>query len=407
MRRFKRWSGFVLAMALALATASAAFAGAIRSIEDFPTKEKDLPFSDARNRVAMFTFEDPDHTQLGDAIAFLVSKRVLFDAGVESLAIILFEQGLKPDESGLSYFEKVDKITSGRGFAAALWGHIAREGDELVVDTFVQLYPRNVDRLFDRHFQVAEFDQSLRASVAPKRIWVQSLRFKLSQAESIRTIAESVRTLRKKPRLDSKRVDDGYLSEGATYRVLKRRGSWTQLFLVETGKVGWTSVDVYCGGETLCASIIGGAEFLIDLLRYANGLRNDVRAFDIYTRPARAVSAQIEVLKLLRAGRESAVSLEAAEELMSDWIMGDNNAGDVTFANLWTLASLYRLQRTDDLNPESIRSVANQLARAVLNDPGNLDMLHNLAVLFRFLGDEDKSRLAERLYEEQLARIAH
>ena len=48
--------------------------------------------------------------------------------------------------------------------------------------------------------------------------------------------------------------------------------------------------------------------------------------------------------------------------------------------------------------------VANDLAKAVLADPGNLDALHNLRVLFEYVGDGKRAALARDLYEERAAR---
>lgn len=385
---------------IVLAFTGAAYGEAIRSIEEFLVNDGELPFTDARNRIAMFTFEDPDDTRLGDAMAFLASKRVLFDANVGSLAIILFEQGLSPDDSGLGYFEKVDKLTADHDFIAALWGHIARDGDDLVVDTFVQLYPER----FRYRFRVGGLDDRLRARLTPSRIWVQSLRFPVSQAEAIHTIADSVRTLREGPDLQEEPVPGGYLKQGTTYRVTEREGNWSKLMLVENDVRGWTSVDAQCGADSRCTDLIAGASFLNDLLRFANGRGADVQTSSARTTSVEAVSTQVSLLELLEAARREGSLLEEVIETTSEWIARTDVPGKATFANLRAVARLRSLEQAGNLSPQTAQPVTDELARVSLDDPGNADLLHNLAVLFRFLGDDEKSRLAGRLYEEQIAR---
>jgi hypothetical protein len=395
----------ILAGMLALGAAGAVSAADIRNIERFLASDGgDLPFEGATNRIAMLTFEDPDGTGLGDDVAFLASKRVLFGADVNSLAIILFEQGLERDESGLSYFEKVDRITEGRNFVAALWGHISREGKELVVDTFVQVYPDRAARLFDVELELEAFDEPLHASVAPRRIWAQSVRLPLSAVAEIHTIADSVRTLRESPNREAPPVEDAVLVEGATYRVVDRHDDWTEVVLTESGLPGWTSVDAFCGAEPRCAGLISGAEFLNELLRYVNARGNAIHVSEDSTRTARAVAVQVRLIETLSRPDPSADRLAEAIEIASRWTEGKSAPGGATFANLSALARLRQLELEGALGPESVRPVAKRLARASLDDPGNLDLLHNLSVLFGFLGDSERSQLAHTLYQKQSAR---
>jgi hypothetical protein len=383
MRCTSATAQLIVAGLLALAAAGAVAAADIRSIESFLANDGgDLPFEGASNRIAMLTFEDPDGTGLGDDIAFLASKRVLFDAGVESLAIILFEQGLEPDASGLSYFEKVDRITKGRNFVAALWGHISRDADELVIDTFVQVYSDRAPRLFDG--------------------------LPLSAIEEIHAIAASVRTLRETPDREAPPVENALLLEGTTYRIVDRSDDWTHVALHGSDLHGWTSVDAFCGGEGPCAGIIAGAGFLNELLRYVNHRGSALRVADDATRTARAVGDQVLLIEMLRD--PSGPSSSRFDEVMrtaSRWTQEKSAPGGATFVNLQSLAQLRQLEREGGLDPEKVRALANRLARASLDDPGNLDLLHNLSVLFGFLGDLDRSLLAQTLYQTQSARSGH
>jgi len=53
----------------------------------------------------------------------------------------------------------------------------------------------------------------------------------------------------------------------------------------------------------------------------------------------------------------------------------------------------------DGLTPdrERVRALAFDLADASLADPGNVDVLRNLAILFAYVGDEQRAKLARSL----------
>lgn len=405
-QQIRIWVCFGLAISLGFVYSGLTQAEAIRNIDEFLVHDGKLPFSNAHNRIAVFTFEDPDDTGLGDTLAFLTSKQILFDAHIGSLAIILFQQGLAPQKSGLGYFEKVEKLTADHGFIAAIWGHIAREQNELVVDSYIQLFPKRASRFFNIHYELSKFEESLRASIAPKRIWVNSIRLPVSDGDNILAIAESVRSLRIKPRLVSDLVPNGYLGEGATYRVLDREGDWTHLIL-DNGIDGWTSINAQCDAKSHCADILSGAHFLNNALRYANWKIDEVPTSQNHGLSAQAVSFQVHVLEILNRERDDTNKLREVIETTRIWAARKDMPGTAAFANLHALARLYLLQQTRELNQSSVREVANKLAQSSLEDPGNLDVLHNLTVLFQFLGDENKTQLAHRLYNEQLARTQH
>ena len=44
--------------------------------------------------------------------------------------------------------------------------------------------------------------------------------------------------------------------------------------------------------------------------------------------------------------------------------------------------------------PTQVRDIAFELAQATLIDPRNLDVLHNLALLFQYAGEASRARLA-------------
>jgi hypothetical protein len=252
--------------------------------------------------------------------------------------------------------------------------------------------------------ELEAFDEPLHASVAPRRIWAQSVRLPLSAVAEIHTIADSVRTLRESPNREAPPVEDAVLVEGATYRVVDRHDDWTEVVLTESGLPGWTSVDAFCGAEPRCAGLISGAEFLNELLRYVNARGNAIHVSEDSTRTARAVAVQVRLIETLSRPDPSADRLAEAIEIASRWTEGKSAPGGATFANLSALARLRQLELEGALGPESVRPVAKRLARASLDDPGNLDLLHNLSVLFGFLGDSERSQLAHTLYQKQSAR---
>ena len=400
------WMRWALAALLGIGGAGTAQAMEIKSIEEFLVSDTELRFADAENLVAVVTFEDPDNTGLGDTLAFLAAKQILFEAQVGSLAVALFQQGLTPDESGLGYYEKVDKLTADHGFIAALWGYIARERDELVVDTYVQLFSGRTgrSRFFDHEFRFEGFEQPLQAGVAPTRIQVQTVRLPLAYGKSLHAIADAVRTLHSEPSVTAPPVPGGFLDEGTAFRVLAREDNWTQLAM-EGGADGWTSVTAHCGPDTRCAGVLRSAAFLNDLLRYANERTDAVRSAEDLQPAAKAISGQIEVVEALYEAAHSRGKIIEAMETSRVWSETKSVPGGDAFANLEALARLAYMQSTNELNPQSVRDVADRLAQASLEYPGNLDVLHNLAVLFDFLEDDRRAQLAQQLYDEQATRV--
>jgi len=99
--------------------------------------------SAAHVRVAVFTYEDPDRTGLGNGIAALVANQILLGARLKSLAVIRYASGgLAPSSvERLSYFDKVDAVTRAQGVVLSVWGSIRKVGDGFVLDSFVQLQP--------------------------------------------------------------------------------------------------------------------------------------------------------------------------------------------------------------------------------------------------------------------------
>ena len=94
----------------------------------------------AKYRVAVFSYEDPDGTGLGDALAATVSRGILLGSNVSSIGVLRYEGQLAPTAtSALSYFGKVEKLTAHQETVLAVWGAVRRSGQQLVVDTYLQI----------------------------------------------------------------------------------------------------------------------------------------------------------------------------------------------------------------------------------------------------------------------------
>jgi hypothetical protein len=112
--------------------------------EQVRTQGRPVQFKNVRNRVATFTFDDPDQTGLGDPISFLLAKKMLFSTRVADFAIVNYQEGTARDKKiDLAYFDKVDLIMRDQGFLLAAWGRISRNRDGIHVDSFLQA-PSNV-----------------------------------------------------------------------------------------------------------------------------------------------------------------------------------------------------------------------------------------------------------------------
>ena len=96
--------------------------------------------------------------------------------------------------------------------------------------------------------------------------------------------------------------------------------------------------------------------------------------------------------------------------------MGPDSAaippGGAAFANIRALAEVATslqasMRRSDEplerrfndvkLDPSRVRKIAFELAKSSLTDPRNTDVLNNLAVLFRYAGEDQRADLAARL----------
>lgn len=460
-----------------------------------------------KHRVAVFTYEDPEATGLGDDIASIVAGEILFNSGVSSLGVLIFKEDLSPDDSSsLSYFDKVDKITEKEKVTFSVWGRVLPVGDNLLIDTFVQLPPEVLDRhfLWKLRLPRAMGGRELQVHLRPDRIRLQRLSINKSAGSKIASAAHNLRILRQDPRDDATVLAE--IPEERVYSVIQRQGEWVFL-KVEDGLEGWIRVRGHCTGS--CGPLIEPGQFAGGLLQHvATGrLRN---ATDNLTREALAVEEQIKALDALNSVLSEEIYNKSLERALrwtgpsrwtgiDEWTKIDRGSGTppggATFANIRAMAELaiklhhayetkcrrgfsrgflessicgalrakpgtpdveqlclivhellrryppnlsqYDIQRFlgndlrielrefetnyhldysellaeigralarlqfDDirLGRQDVRPIAVELAKASLEDPNNVDVLKNLAVLFDFLGDTHRANIAGSLAE--------
>src|SRR5215472_11632610 len=149
-------------------------------------------FPDVRHRLAVFTFDDPHATGLGDPISFLLSKKLLFSSRVTSFAIVNYRQGADRDSSSdLAYFDRVDAVTKDQNFPLAIWGRLSRTDRGVRIDSFLQI-PGDAEKSpYERTIQLpaAMGGGTLTARLKPDRLLMQSLYVDYDKTSLLKTAA--------------------------------------------------------------------------------------------------------------------------------------------------------------------------------------------------------------------------
>jgi hypothetical protein len=135
---------------------------------------------------------------------------------------------------------------------------------------------------------------------------------------------------------------------------------------------------------------------------------------------ARAVAVQMSLLEQLdtaEPGRFQSAVLEPLQEWQGREAAAVASPTGAAFSNILALARvttrLYaQVERSNaplrarldavKLDPDEVRSIAFDLAAGSMEDPRNVDVLQNLAVLFRYTGDADRAGLADNLAKQAL-----
>ena len=343
----------------------------------------------ARTRVAVFTYEDPDATGLGNALAALVAHEVLLRAQVGSIGVLRYEGRLSGTEAvPLSYFDKVDKVTAAQEVTLSLWGVVRRSGDKLFIDTYAQLPAKTLQETFSWQLVLPEAlgQRVLIAHLRPDRIHLQRLAVPAHAIEILRAAAARLDELRAAPR-DAAAIT-GALPTDATYWIAQRDGDWIR-FEYGAGRGGWTRYAGHCTGE--CAPLLEAARFAGDLLRFA--VNREIPSVSAsLTTDAAVVRDELAALELLDKDPAE------ARWLMSRWLdQGNMTPGGAALANVHALGEVAVALVEQELPPERLRYIAFKLAAASQTDPNNTDVLLNLAVLFELAGDGERARLAGQL----------
>lgn len=381
-----------------------------------------LGIPDARYRVAVFTYEDPDGTGLGNALAALMSQEILLRSQVGSIGVLRYEGGLSPTASeSLSYFDKVEKVTKAQEVILAVWGMVRRDGDRVLVDTYLQL-PQQVLRQTFRWKLILPAQMGggeLWAQLRPTRVLVQHYEISTGAVTALREAALRLDELRTEPRDSASVVDT--LPVGSTYWFDVPEGEWVKVHAAG-GRSGWVRSSRHCTGE--CAPLLDAGRFVAGLLRFMKD-RTIPEAAGTLTPDARAIRDQLYALEALDQGSAEAVQGRSLD-LATRWVKpeaadrGLVPPGGAAFANVQALAKIAiglklaaRKRRQEGENTRSsrlyeglvldrgkVRAIAFDLAQHSLVDPGNIDVLHNLAVLFSYSGDQERARLAQTLEME-------
>jgi hypothetical protein len=400
----------------------------LRLLEQGKPLPKHIPF--AQYRVAIFTYEDPDETGLGNDLAALVGSHILLHSGVSSLGVLRYEGQLSPTrDSRLSYFDKVDQLIEAQEVSLAVWGMIRLVGDNLVIDTYAQIPRKISEQYFSWQLRLPERmgGATLQAHLRPDRIHLQNLSSSSRSPEGIIDAARQLELLRKSP--DSSAEIVGHLPQGEVYWVTKRRGDWVK-FQTLSGLTGWSNFAGNCISD--CRLLLNSAQYAASLLTYMQNREKTPRAMIGLSTASLAVAEQIKALDALNGDKDQIMGV--ALTLATKWsgprrLTGLDSTtkidrgngvppGGAAFANLRTLAMIAydlqvafqrevmragsssghrRIYEKLKISTEAVESMAFELAEASLFDPENVDVLHNLAVLFQYAGRNEKSQLARSL----------
>ncbi|MET4323270.1 hypothetical protein ABIB90_002343 [Bradyrhizobium sp. JR4.1] len=358
-------------------------------------------FPNATHRTAVFTYEDRQGSGLGDAIAFLISKKLLFTAPVHSVAVVNFrnEQLATPAatvgvEKGVTYFDKVDLVTKNQNFGLAIWGRIARRGDGFSIDSFLQVPASASREKFSSSVRIptAMGGGALYARLRSDRVLIGTTYMDAKLAQSLNEIARQVGNLRRQPKVGAPVVAK---LEGL-YRITQYQGTWVEILLAN-GRRGWTSIDQFCTEE--CRFLLKTADFTNDILALTGGARPR-RLLEGLTRDADEMLQQLAVLRTLQD------SPDGAANIAKTWIEGSRTPSP-TFESLLALAKLEialkrelaRGKNFEDirLQEPEVQPVVDSLVEASIANPGDEDVLLNLAHLFEFLSDPTRAALARQL----------
>ena len=416
MRRL--WRLVVLALAL-LGVCAPALAGiAVDVARDLKLLDEGMTppkrFGDVAFRLAVFSYEDPDRLGLGDALAALASHELLAGARVSSIGVLRYSGRLTPEPGeAQGYFDKVERLARAQEPTAALWGMTRRDGDAVVVETFLQLpASTRVPGLQARlRLPAAMGEGELRATAGSDRLLLQRLRLPAGAVQAIADAARRLGELREQPRTEA--PVRARLPLGTVFYVVERRSGWVRM-AVAGGASGWVPISGHCSGA--CAPLLDAARFVSQLLAFVHRREPPDPAGSLAA-DARQLRDELFAMSVLdrappRFAHEEAIAALAAWQAVGRPLAAEGPTLGATAANLRLMARLAgELRRARAalpagdrsaydrivLAPDLVRDAAYEAAEATRVDPRNADLLHNLALLYRWLGDTERAALAERL----------
>lgn len=364
----------------------------------------------ARYRFAVFTFEDPDGTGLGNAVASILSHNLLMNSKVSSVGVLRYVGDLSKasDDRQLRYFDKVEPLIESQGVQVAIWGTIRRRGDRVRIDSFTQLSPSVMDTAFSFSFQMppAMGAGRLVHRIGPDRMLTQRLELPADQAANLASIAADLDRLRAAPKDSSPFA--GTLPLGSIYYLKQRQGEWVQVGM-QSGKGGWLRTKGFCTGS--CAPLLSVSIFASELMAYDD--RGSIPSSSTSLAPdALAFIDQLMAVEVLNGVPDQYAEQEALYRLNpwcpgKDDVTGNKHApppGGAAICNLRAIIRVVAFSRKtasqfqEGLPTENVvRSVVDELATVSMSDPRHVPTLKNLATLFSFLGDTERSKLAGRL----------
>ncbi len=358
----------------------------------------------ARYRFAVFAYEDPDGTGLGDALATIVAHDLLMNGKVSSLGVIRYVGGLgtASGERQLRYFDKVEPLIEFQKVQVAIWGIVRRVGDAVEVDSYLQLSPAALGSAFTYRFPLptAAGPMPLVHRIGPDRMRAQRLRIPAADAADLAAVAANMQTLRAGP-ADVARAVAG-LPLGAIHTLLERRGEWMRV-AVAGGPSGWVRASGLCVAG--CAPLLDVSRLATDLMAYDDRGALPARSASL-AEDARFFVEQLTAIQALDRDPTPEAAKAVLHGLEPRCVAPGAvpTAGGAAACNLvgvlWLVAATREAAfhgTPRALDPGLLRFVAGRLAEASLADPRHGPTLQNLAVLFSALDDPSRAALAREL----------
>jgi hypothetical protein len=364
--------------------------------------------------VAVFSYDDPARTGLGNTLARIMAHRILIVGGRVSLGVIRYESFAlgRTSVEELTYFDRVDRVLHAQRVTMAVWGSIHPTAGGWRVDTFLQIAGPDIPRWTQRLATGSTDCGTLQAHLKPERVALQSLVIGQDDLERLRRQGDELLLLRQSPGGRSIRI----LSTNTFYKVVKIEMDFVQ---VETTREwGWLPAAPKCGGA--CEELVAAADFAAHFVRFLRKREAPYEpSFDRALGPdALAIVEQIRALNPFLwlsstkpVTADARARLQESIRLANEWSRTDATVdtrsqvaqvGRAVFANVRALSRIALLARVADerARRSEIKEIAFELAQAVQDDPRNVDALENLALLFRCAGDAERSRVAAELAQE-------